>query len=95
MHCGFVDMSQGIRTPSVNSLTNGSAPFHTRMGSGPAPMPGSTYSQSHRSGHLPTVKPRLSQANTPLPGASDLLDPLVDFSPGQLSSENHRLSVAW
>ncbi len=92
-------MSQGIRTPSVNSLTNGAVPMHVRMGSGPAPVTASMQSQSHRRGQLPTVKPHLTvatgYARSPPPGATDLLDPLVDFTPSQLEPGNHRLSVAW
>ena len=100
MHNGFVDLSNGVRTPSPNSLS-GLAPVHVRTGSVPVPMRvAPTRVQTHQEGFLPTEKPPPTkptglQTVTPPPGASALLDPLVDFSPSQLNMDSYRISVAW
>ena len=89
MHYGFVNLSNGVRTPSTSSL-NGSAavaPMHTRAGSAPVQtgLPVARY--QHQPGARRVLTPPLR--------ATDLLDPLVEFTPGQLNPENYRMSVAW
>ena len=97
MHYGFVNLSNGVRTPSTSSLSNGMeapiAPMHLRYPSAPVAT------TTDPSVSLPTIR-LLRESDRgltpPLTGAT-LLDPLVDFTPDQLqmAAENPRLSVAW
>ena len=97
MHYGFVNLSNGVRTPSPSlgtSMDAAVAPMHLRYPSAPVST------TTDPSASLPTIR-LLKEAERgltpPLMGAT-LLDPLVDFTPDQLQlsmSENPRFSVAW
>ena len=93
MHSGFVNMRNGVRTPSPPG-----EPLHVRYASAP--------SQIYPTEVEPKLSPishsqEAVSLNSRLHRHAHLLDPLVEFTPEQLNEtreenhENYRLSVAW
>lgn len=91
LHFGFQTMSDGVRTPSINSLngmTAPVAPVHIRCDSAPMEAYPSASSPSRNPLYCGKNGSRDYTTNPPM------VDPLADFIPSG-NPEGYRLSVAW